>query len=169
MRGILVRQLDPEGGAAVFSVAIDPDDAPEHANRVGRAVQPEAVAASVEGAGLELWLRRDETDPSLYVYDHDANNYVLLAHYWYEIKGARHLRGSGDFAFGHEADDLRRQHAARDEHREENDCDGDDTPAPRRLARRLLCRCRHSRPPRRGTHRSPSLISGLTGLDPVHN
>ncbi|MHC5113731.1 MAG: class I SAM-dependent methyltransferase [Planctomycetota bacterium] len=61
--------------------------------------QPEAVIRAGTDAGLEPWLRIDETDPSEYVYDHDLNNYQLLAHYWYEIKGALRLRGHRKFAF----------------------------------------------------------------------
>lgn len=57
--------------------------------------QPEAVAADFDAAGFDLVSRKDETDPSLYVYDHDLKKTWMALHYWYEISGALKL---GDFA-----------------------------------------------------------------------
>ena len=61
--------------------------------------QPETVIGDFEAAGFELVFRRDETDQSDYVYDHDLVNSWMLLHYLYEIKGALALRKHRMFGF----------------------------------------------------------------------
>ncbi|MGD9601781.1 MAG: methyltransferase domain-containing protein [Gammaproteobacteria bacterium] len=59
--------------------------------------QPDAVERVFEVAGFQLEARHDETDPSLYVYDHDLLPHWSFLHYLYEIIGLRQLRGERIF------------------------------------------------------------------------
>jgi SAM-dependent methyltransferase len=68
--------------------------------------QPETVIGDFDKAGFELLFRRDETDQSDYVYDHDLLNSWMFLHYLYEIKGALALRKHRVFGFA--ARDRRR-------------------------------------------------------------
>jgi len=61
--------------------------------------QPETVADAFESAGFETLFRHDETDPTLYVYDHDLLPHWFWLHYFYEVSGARILRAHREFAF----------------------------------------------------------------------
>jgi SAM-dependent methyltransferase len=61
--------------------------------------QPETVISDFDAAGFEVAFRRDETDQSDYVYDHDLVNSWMLLHYFYEIKGALALRKHRVFDF----------------------------------------------------------------------
>jgi SAM-dependent methyltransferase len=68
--------------------------------------QPETIERIFCERGFQLVSREDETDPSLYVYDHDLDATWMLLHYFYEIKAALHLRTCRSFAFA--ARDRRR-------------------------------------------------------------
>jgi hypothetical protein len=61
--------------------------------------QPETVAADFAKAGFELVFRRDETDQSDYVYDHDLLDSWMFLHYLYEIRAARALRAHRVWGF----------------------------------------------------------------------
>lgn len=54
--------------------------------------QPGSVQKAFESAGFSVMSRVDETDPDLYVYDHDLLPHWMVLHYLYEIKGALRLR-----------------------------------------------------------------------------
>ena len=60
---------------------------------------PEQVIKSFKDAGFSLIQRRDETDPSLYVYDHDYRIRWALPHYLFELIGVWVLRKARRFAF----------------------------------------------------------------------
>lgn len=60
---------------------------------------PEQVIKSFKAAGFSLVQRRDETDPSLYVYDHDLRPRWALLHYIYEWLGIWTLRRDRKFSF----------------------------------------------------------------------
>lgn len=73
--------------------------------------QPETIIAEFEEAGFKLVSRADETDPSMYVYDHDMVDDWQLAHYLYEIPAARKimkLEQQGKNCFSLRARDRRR-------------------------------------------------------------
>lgn len=61
--------------------------------------QPETVVGHFEKAGFRVTARVDETDPSLYAYDHDLNNWWLMVWSLYEVMGARKLRDFRKFPF----------------------------------------------------------------------
>ncbi len=73
--------------------------------------QPESVIRTFEKAGYVLQSRADETDQSLYVYDHDLNRYWALARYLHEQPAVRRLvsaeRG-GKACYAFRARDRRR-------------------------------------------------------------
>lgn len=68
--------------------------------------QPETVVAHFQNAGFKLNYRYDETDPSLYVYDHDLLNSWMFARTIFEIPAARKLRSHRNYTFA--ARDRRR-------------------------------------------------------------
>ena len=68
--------------------------------------QPGVVETSFLNAGFELASRYDETDPSLYVYDHDLLPHWKWLHYYYEIKGLSQI--ANDRVFNLPARDRRR-------------------------------------------------------------
>jgi len=68
---------------------------------------PEQVIRHMNAAGFELVERLDETDPSLYVYDHDLKLRWWLLHIFYEWKGILTLR-TRHRKFGFPARDRRR-------------------------------------------------------------
>lgn len=73
--------------------------------------QPESVIRTFEKAGYILQSRADETDPSLYVYDHDMNRYWTLARYLHEQPAMRRLvsaERSGKACYAFRARDRRR-------------------------------------------------------------
>lgn len=70
--------------------------------------QPETVKQAFVSQGFRMSARYDETDPSLYVYDHDLLKHWMFLHYLYEIRGARVIRGERMFSFP--ARDRRRSH-----------------------------------------------------------
>lgn len=53
--------------------------------------QPDEVVRTAHAAGFELLYRADETDPSMYVYDHDMVRDWWLAKLLYEQRGANKL------------------------------------------------------------------------------
>ena len=53
--------------------------------------QPDAVEKAFIEGGFTCRYRRDETDPDLYVYDHDLLRHWMMLHYYYEIQNARIL------------------------------------------------------------------------------
>ncbi|MDG3042452.1 methyltransferase domain-containing protein [Roseicyclus marinus] len=55
--------------------------------------QPNTVEQAFRDAGFDVMARHDETDPSLYVYDHDLLPHWKWIHYIYEIKGLQALDG----------------------------------------------------------------------------
>lgn len=66
--------------------------------------QPESVVRTFEAAGYVLQSRADETDPSLYAYDHDLNRYWTFARRMHELPAVRKLvqaerRGKSPYAF----------------------------------------------------------------------
>jgi SAM-dependent methyltransferase len=61
--------------------------------------QPETVIADFQAGGFDLVTRKDETDPTLYVYDDDLKPAWTFLHYLYEIRGARALRNRRKFSF----------------------------------------------------------------------
>ena len=61
--------------------------------------QPETIVNAFTAADFVLHRRHDETDQSMYVYDHDFLPYWMALHYYYEIRGARRLKGENHFAF----------------------------------------------------------------------
>ena len=61
--------------------------------------QPETVIKYFEQSGFKLMSRRDETDPSLYVYDHDVDRWPFLAHVLYEVKAIRGFKNAREFSF----------------------------------------------------------------------
>lgn len=58
--------------------------------------QPENVVGLFEKEGLILQSRADETDPSLYAYDHDKNRYWTFAKRRYERRAAPKLMAAED-------------------------------------------------------------------------
>lgn len=61
--------------------------------------QPETVINTFEKSGFKLLNRKDETDPSLYCYDHDKLISWLIPHYIYELLGVIALRKHRVFSF----------------------------------------------------------------------
>ncbi len=61
--------------------------------------QADRVVQIFEKEGFKLEQRRDETDPSLYVYDHDLKLSWRIIHYLYEWYGLRALRKDRIFSF----------------------------------------------------------------------
>lgn len=61
--------------------------------------QPESIAKTFEGGGYKTLNSRDETDSTLYVYDHDLKLSWRIVHYWYEWLGMFALRKNRVFAF----------------------------------------------------------------------
>ncbi|RCK26738.1 hypothetical protein TH8_08505 [Thalassospira profundimaris] len=82
---ILAHSVEPTLGTLVRGGQLD-----EFSYSVLR--QPGTVQASFENCGFELVSRVDETDPDLYVYDHDLLRHWMVLHYLYEILGASKLR-----------------------------------------------------------------------------
>ena len=80
---ILDRSTEPTIGTFV---RVQLDEFSYHALR-----QPGTVQAAFLEAGFELEARHDETDPSLYVYDHDLLPHWKVLHYYYEIKALSEL------------------------------------------------------------------------------
>lgn len=73
--------------------------------------QPEEVTKTAEAAGFELLYRADETDPSMYAYDHDQVRDWWLAKLLYEQRGANKLMAAeraGKRGFTFRARDRRR-------------------------------------------------------------
>jgi ubiquinone/menaquinone biosynthesis C-methylase UbiE len=61
---------------------------------------PEQVIKHFENAGFSLVERKDETDPSMYVYDHDLTLRWSLLRIFYELKAVLTMRSKGRvFAF----------------------------------------------------------------------
>lgn len=91
------------GGIVIVNYAVEPtlgvlvrvqlDEFSYHALR-----QNDVVQAMFERAGFETALRQNETDPTLYVYDHDLLPHWMALHYFYEIRGARILKNERLFA-----------------------------------------------------------------------
>ena len=81
---IVDRSIEPTLGTMV-RVQLD-----EYSYHVLR--QPETVQRFFVDAGFRLEFRNDETDQSLYVYDHDLLPHWKWMHYLYEIKA---LQGMG--------------------------------------------------------------------------
>jgi len=61
--------------------------------------QPETVVDTFEAQDISIIYRLDETDPSLYVYDHDLLRHWMIVHYLYEIRGARVLAKERLYSF----------------------------------------------------------------------
>lgn len=61
--------------------------------------QPGSVIDDFASAGFRLVGRKDETDPTLYVYDDDLKPEWTFLHYVYQFRGARNLRSRRKFAF----------------------------------------------------------------------
>lgn len=66
--------------------------------------QPENVIRTFEDAGFVLCSRNDETDPSLYAYDHDLNRYWTMARLLHDVPAVRKLvaaerKGKPSYAF----------------------------------------------------------------------
>lgn len=61
--------------------------------------QPETVIKHFTTSGFKLTSRKDETDPSLYVYDHDVDRWPFLAHLFYEAKAIRGFKNAREFSF----------------------------------------------------------------------
>lgn len=61
--------------------------------------RPEVVEAACRRQGFDVIARHDETDPGLYVYDHDLLPHWFWLHYYYEIRNARVLRKERIFNF----------------------------------------------------------------------
>lgn len=70
--------------------------------------QPETIANAFEESGFQTRARFDETDPSLYVYDHDLLPHWMWLHYFYEIRAARII--ATERSYGFPARDRRRSH-----------------------------------------------------------
>lgn len=73
--------------------------------------QPEEVIRIFADAGYELQSRADETDPSMYVYDHDKVRDWQIAHFLYQVPAVRKiwkLENSGLNCFSLRARDRRR-------------------------------------------------------------
>jgi len=54
--------------------------------------QPETIIETFSKLGFKNTFRWEETDSSLYVYDHDLLPHWMFLHYFYEIRGARLLK-----------------------------------------------------------------------------
>lgn len=60
--------------------------------------QPEAIINAFTSADFQLHRRLDETDPSLYVYDHDLLFRWKALHYFYELLGIKRIGKQRKFA-----------------------------------------------------------------------
>lgn len=99
-----IMKVVKEGGLVIIDCSVEPtmgtvlrvqlDEYTYHMLR-----QPDMIISTFKEHGFHLLCLSRESDPTLYVYDHDLLLHWKLLHYFYELKSIKALSGSRIFSF----------------------------------------------------------------------